>query len=107
MSKKVDVSKYGIENTVEIYHNISYEELYKHETNPALSGYEAGRETTLGAVNVDTGIFTGRSPKDKYIVRDANTENNVWWAGPNRKGSDNKPISPEVWKNCWASVKNN
>ncbi|MBP5396397.1 MAG: phosphoenolpyruvate carboxykinase (ATP), partial [Bacteroidales bacterium] len=93
----MDLQKYGISNTVEIFHNLSYEELYKHETAPGLEGYEHGTETTLGAVNVDTGIFTGRSPKDKYIVRDANTEPHVWWAGPNRKGSDNKPITPEVW----------
>ena len=84
----MDLQKYGISNTVEIFHNLSYEELYKHETAPGLEGYEHGTETTLGAVNVDTGIFTGRSPKDKYIVRDANTEPHVWWAGPNRKGSD-------------------
>ena len=93
----IDLRKYGIENTVEIFHNLPYEELFLHETADNLEGFERGTLTTLGAVNVDTGIFTGRSPKDKYIVRDANTENNVWWAGPNRKGSDNKPITPEVW----------
>lgn len=99
----LDLTRYGIEGVEEIYHNLSYEELYKHETNPQLEGYEVGELTNLGAVNVNTGIFTGRSPKDKYIVRDANTENTVWWAGANRKGSDNKPISPEVWKSLLAN----
>ncbi len=94
----IDLAKYGINEVVEIYHNLSYEELYKHETNPELEGFEKGFVTNTGAVNVDTGIFTGRSPKDKYIVRDAGTEDNVWWAGVNRKGSDNKPITDEVWE---------
>ncbi len=93
----IDLEKYGIRDVVDVYHNLSYDELYKHETNEGLEGYEKGFVTNLGAVNVDTGIFTGRSPKDKYIVLDNETENTVWWAGPNRKGSDNKPISPKVW----------
>ena len=93
----IDLEKYGIHDAVDVYHNLSYDELYKHETNESLVGYEKGFVTNLGAINVDTGIFTGRSPKDKYIVLDSETENTVWWAGSNRKGSDNKPISKEVW----------
>ncbi len=100
MSKLIsDLEKYGISNTVEVFHNISYDELFEHETNSKLEGYEKGFVTKTGAVNVDTGRFTGRSPKDKYIVRDSETENIVWWAGENRKGSDNKPISNQVWSN--------
>lgn len=98
----IDLGVYGISDVVEVYHNLSYDELYKHETNEKLEGYEKGFVTNLGAVNVDTGVFTGRSPKDKYIVRDESTEENVWWAGPNRKGSDNKPISKEVWNHLYA-----
>lgn len=93
----IDLGKYGIYDVVDVYHNLSYDELYKQETKESLEGFEKGFATNLGAVNVDTGIFTGRSPKDKYIVLDSETENTVWWAGPNRKGSDNKPISKEVW----------
>lgn len=95
--KTLDLTRYGIEGVKEIFYNLSYEELFEHETNPSLEGYEVGELTNLGAVNVNTGIFTGRSPKDKYIVRDDTTENTVWWAGANRKGSDNKPINKEVW----------
>ena len=88
----------GVLNAVEIYHNLSYDELYKHETNPELTGYEKAYQTKSGALSVDTGIFTGRSPKDKYIVMDENTQNNVWWADPNKKGSDNKPIDHKTWE---------
>jgi len=94
----IDLSAYGINETKEIFYNLSYEDLYKHETNPALEGLEKGFVTKPGALNVDTGIFTGRSPKDKYIVKEETSEKNVWWAAPNRKGSDNKPISEEIWK---------
>lgn len=92
-----DLKKLGIENVKKLYYNLSYDELFKHETDSKLEGYEKGIVTSLGAVAVDTGIFTGRSPKDKYIVMDENTENTVWWAGPGRKGSDNKPLSKEHW----------
>ena len=94
----IDLSVYGINETKEIFYNLSYEYLYKHETNPTLEGLEKGFVTKPGALNVDTGIFTGRSPKDKYIVKEETSEKNVWWAAPNRKGSDNKPISEEIWK---------
>ncbi len=97
----LDLGQYGISNVVEIYYNSTFDELYKHETNPELQGYERGFVTNLGAVAVDTGIFTGRSPKDKYIVRDETTENTVWWANQQsgKKSSDNKPITTEVWNN--------
>jgi phosphoenolpyruvate carboxykinase (ATP) len=97
MSKKIDLSKYGINNPVEIIHNPSFEDLYKAETDAKLEGFERCTMTTLGAMAVDTGIFTGRSPKDKYLVKEPENEKNVWWANPGRKSSDNKPISPEVW----------
>jgi phosphoenolpyruvate carboxykinase (ATP) len=92
-----DLSVYGISDVKKIFYNLSYDELFKHETDASLEGYEKGFVTATGAVAVDTGIFTGRSPKDKYIVKEDESEDHVWWAGPNRKGSDNKPISEEVW----------
>ncbi|MDD4581648.1 MAG: phosphoenolpyruvate carboxykinase (ATP), partial [Bacteroidales bacterium] len=97
INNNLNLLKYGIAKPKNIYYNLSYDELYTHETHPSLTGYEVAQKTSLGALNVDTGIFTGRSPKDKYIVKDAETEPNVWWAAPNRKGSDNKPISKEIW----------
>ena len=95
---RAELQALGVENPVEIYHNLSYDELYKHETNPALTGYEKAYLTKSGALSVDTGIFTGRSPKDKYIVKDENTKDNVWWFDPNKKGSDNKPIDQKTWE---------
>ncbi len=95
---KLDLSKYGITDVQEIYHNLSYDEFFKHETNPELEGFEKGYLTNLGAVSVDTGIFTGRSPKDKYIVKEETSENNIWWRNEHRPASDNKPISEEIWK---------
>ncbi len=91
-----DLSRYGIEDVKEILHNPSYETLFEEETKPGLSGYEKGQVTELGAVNVMTGIFTGRSPKDKYIVKDDTTRNTIWWNNP-VSPNDNKPISTEVW----------
>ena len=87
----------GIQNLGKIYHNLSYDELFDHETRPNLEGYEKAYMTKSGALSVDTGIFTGRSPKDKYVVRDKNTENNIWWHDPTKKSSDNKAITPEIW----------
>jgi len=95
---KLDLSKYGITDVKEIFHNLSYEELYNHETNPKLEGFEKSYVTSLGALSVDTGIFTGRSPKDKFIVKEETSENNIWWKNPHRPASDNKPISEETWK---------
>ncbi len=94
----LDLTVYGIHDVKEIFHNLSYEELFEHETNPELQEFEKGYLTNTGAITVDTGIFTGRSPKDKYIVKESVSEENIWWAGPNRKGSDNKPVSETVWK---------
>lgn len=98
--KNVDLTKYGITGIKKIHHNLSYEELFEHETNPLLHGFEKASVTCTGAVNVDTGIFTGRSPKDKYIVQEEESLKNIWWAAPGRK-SDNKPISPEVWNELY------
>ena len=95
---KLDLTKYGITDVKEVYHNLSYEELYKHETNPELEGFEKGFLTNLDAVTVDTGIFTGRSPKDKFIVKEETSENNIWWRNDHRPASDNKPITEEVWE---------
>ncbi|MFP4059720.1 MAG: phosphoenolpyruvate carboxykinase (ATP) [Bacteroidota bacterium] len=99
INKNIDLSIYGITDVKEIYYNPSHETLFKHETDPALEGLEKGFVTNTGAVAVDTGIFTGRSPRDKYLVKESSSENNVWWASEERKGSDNKPISRQVWNN--------
>ena len=93
---KLDLTQYGITGSTVIAHNPSYEELYKAEINPALTGYEKGQETELGAVNVMTGIFTGRSPKDKYIVDDVQSHDKVWWTTEGYK-NDNHPMSEAVW----------
>jgi len=98
-----DLASYGINEVEEIYYNLSYDELYEHETNPKLEGYEKGYVTNLGAVTVDTGIFTGRSPKDKYIVEEDENVNNIWWKNEHRPASDNKPISEEVWEELKAN----
>ena len=76
---EIDLSKYGISGVTEIVHNPSYEMLFEEETKPELEGYEKGQVSELGAVNVMTGIYTGRSPKDKYIVVDENSKDTVWW----------------------------
>ena len=92
---KIDLTKYGITGTTEIVHNPSYEELFKEETRPELEGYEVGQETELGAVNVKTGVYTGRSPKDKFIVMDENSKDTVWWTSDEYK-NDNHPASEET-----------
>jgi len=92
----VDLSQYGINDVNEIYYNLSYDELYRHETDPKLDGFERGMLTTLDAINVDTGVFTGRSPKDKYIVRDSTSEDTVWWSTIGK--NDNKPITQDIWQ---------
>lgn len=96
-----DLKTYGIESVGQVYYNLSYDELYRHENREGLRGFERCFSTDMGAMSVDTGIFTGRSPKDKYIVRTPSTEGNVWWAGPGRKGSDNHAISPELWEKLY------
>ena len=93
---KLDLSIYGITDVKEILHNPSYEELYKAETDPKLEGYEKGYLTELGAVNVMTGIYTGRSPKDKFFVKNEASEDSVWWTSDEYK-NDNKPCSEEAW----------
>jgi phosphoenolpyruvate carboxykinase (ATP) len=87
----------GIQSVQKVFHNLPYEELFEHETNTELSDLERATKTTLGAVNVDTGKFTGRSPKAKYFVDEDVSHDTVWWAGPGRKGSDNKAINVDVW----------
>ncbi|SHF93742.1 phosphoenolpyruvate carboxykinase (ATP) [Vibrio gazogenes] len=92
----MDLTSYGITDVTEVIHNPSYEQLFDEETAPHLEGYEKGIITELGAVAVDTGIFTGRSPKDKYIVKDDTTKDNFWWTSDTVK-NDNKPITQAVW----------
>ena len=92
----LDLTKYGISGTVEIVHNPSYDVLFAEETKAGLEGFEKGQVTELGAVNVMTGIYTGRSPKDKFLVKDATSENTVWWTSEEYK-NDNKPVSTETW----------
>ena len=92
----LDLSKYGITGTTEIVHNPSYEVLFEEETKAGLEGYEVGQNTELNAVNVMTGVYTGRSPKDKFIVMDENSKNTVWWTSDDYK-NDNKPITEAAW----------
>ena len=94
--KNLDLSRYGINGATIKAYNPSYEYLFTEETNPALTGYEKGQLTELGAVNVMTGIYTGRSPKDKYIVMDRNSKDTVWWTTDEYK-NDNHPMTEEVW----------
>jgi len=96
--KKLDLEKYGIFNPGEVLHNPGYDTLYSEELDKDLQGYEKGVESEFGAVKVDTGIFTGRSPKDKYIVMDDTTRDTVWWKSEKARTSDNKPIDMETWK---------
>ncbi|MBR2508025.1 MAG: phosphoenolpyruvate carboxykinase (ATP) [Bacilli bacterium] len=96
---KIDLTKYGISGTTEIVYNPSYEVLFEEETKESLTGYEKGQVTELGAVNVMTGIYTGRSPKDKYIVMDENSKDTVWWTTPEYK-NDNHPASQAAWNAC-------
>lgn len=100
--KAIDLSTYGITNVKHIYYNPSYEELFEHEMDPELEGFERGILTNLGAVSVDTGIFTGRSPKDKYIVYDDISKDTVWWSTIGK--NDNRPIKPETWNHLKSIV---
>ena len=92
----INLEKYGITGTTEIVYNPSYELLFEEETKEGLEGYEVGQVTELDTVNVMTGIYTGRSPKDKYIVMDENSKDTVWWTTDEYK-NDNHPISEDVW----------
>ena len=96
---KADLAKYGIKGTTEVVYNPTYEELFQQETLPTLEGFEKGVATELGAVNVMTGVYTGRSPKDKFIVLDETSENTVWWTTPEYP-NDNKKASQEAWDAC-------
>ncbi|HCW23303.1 MAG TPA: phosphoenolpyruvate carboxykinase (ATP), partial [Lachnospiraceae bacterium] len=93
---QVDLTQYGITGTPEIVYNPSYEQLFEEETRPELTGYEKGYVSDLGAVDVFTGIYTGRSPKDKFIVMDENSKDTVWWTSDEYK-NDNHPASKEAW----------
>ena len=92
----IDLSKYGISGTTEIVYNPSYEQLFEEETKSDLEGFEKGQESELGAVNVMTGVYTGRSPKDKFIVEDENSKDTVWWTSDEYK-NDNHKASKETW----------
>ena len=94
--KKEDLLKYGITDTTEVVYNPSYEVLFEEETKESLTGFDKGQDTELGAVNVMTGVYTGRSPKDKFIVMDENSKDTVWWTSEEYK-NDNKPCSEESW----------
>lgn len=96
ISESISLEKYGIKDVVEVIYNPSYDFLYSEETKPELEGFEKGFVTELGAVNVMTGEFTGRSPKDKYIVKDSVTENTIWW-NSDKCANDNKPIDQKTW----------
>ena len=102
ITKSISLEKYGIKNVQEIIHNPTFEQLYNDELNPNLQGFEKGQLTELGAVNVMTGVFTGRSPKDKYIVKDSITEDTIWW-NSEKAVNDNKPIT----QNTWNALKDN
>ena len=96
-AKSISLEKYGIKNVLEIIYNPSFEKLYNDELDPNLKGFEKGQLSELGAVNVMTGVFTGRSPKDKYIVKDSITENTIWW-NSDKAVNDNKPITQTTWE---------
>ncbi|MBU1369784.1 MAG: phosphoenolpyruvate carboxykinase (ATP) [Bacteroidetes bacterium] len=93
---KADLASYGITDVNEVFYNISYEDLFSHETDPSLEGYAKGFLTDTGAVSVDTGIFTGRSPKDKFIVMDDVSRDTVWWSTQGK--NDNRPMDPAKWE---------
>lgn len=92
----IDLSKYGIKGVTEIVYNPLYATLYEEELKPGLEGYEVGQLTELGAVNVMTGVYTGRSPKDKFFVMDETTRDTIWWTSDEYK-NDNKPVTPATW----------
>ena len=99
----LDLSKYGITDVKEVLHNPSYDVLFAEETKPGLEGFEKGQVTELGAVNVMTGVYTGRSPKDKFFVKNEASENSVWWTSEEYK-NDNKPCSEEAWADLKAKA---
>ena len=94
--EELDLAKYGISGAAEIVHNPSYETLFAEETKSGLEGYDKGFQTEMGAVDVMTGVYTGRSPKDKFIVKDDTSKDTFWWTTDEFK-NDNKPLSTESW----------
>ena len=94
---KMDLKKYGITGVTEIVYNPSYDELFREETKKGLRGFEKGQLTETGAVNVMTGVYTGRSPKDKFFVMDETTKDTIWWTSDEYK-NDNKPVTKKAWK---------
>ena len=96
--KALNLEQVGITSWTELFYNLSYDELYKHELDPSNESYAKGYLTTTGAVTVDTGRFTGRSPQDKYIVKDSTSENTVWWPNEKGQGPNHKPISETTWE---------
>ena len=99
----LDLSKYGITDVVEVLHNPSYDVLFAEETKPGLEGFEKGQVTELGTVNVMTGVYTGRSPKDKFFVMNEASKDTVWWTSEEYK-NDNKPCSEEAWADLKAKA---
>ncbi|RLD91381.1 MAG: phosphoenolpyruvate carboxykinase (ATP) [Bacteroidetes bacterium] len=93
-----DLESYGISDVKELFYNLSYDELHEHEIHPENEGFAQGKVTNTGTAAVDTGIFTGRSPKDKYIVEEETSKHNIWWKNEQRKSSDNKPLSEEHYQ---------
>ncbi|MBR3308063.1 MAG: phosphoenolpyruvate carboxykinase (ATP), partial [Lachnospiraceae bacterium] len=96
---QIDLSKYGISDVKEVVYNPSYEQLYKDEMDPSLTGFDKGVNTELDAVNVMTGIYTGRSPKDKFIVDDEKSHDTVWWTSEEYP-NDNHRATKEAWDAC-------
>ena len=94
---KMDLKKYGITGVTEVVYNPSYDELFREETKKGLRGFEKGQLTDMGAVNVMTGVYTGRSPKDKFFVMDETTKDTIWWTSDAYK-NDNKPVTKAAWK---------
>ncbi|MCK5684055.1 phosphoenolpyruvate carboxykinase (ATP), partial [bacterium] len=94
--KSQDLLKYGITDVEEIVYNPTYEQLFEEEMKPGLEGFEKGQLSELDAVNVMTGIFTGRSPKDKFIIKDNVSQDKIWWTTP-ESPNDNRPMTTEVW----------
>ena len=93
---KIDLTKYGITGTTEVVYNPSYDELFREETKPGLTGFDKGVLTEMDAVNVMTGVYTGRSPKDKFFVMDETSKDTIWWTSEEYK-NDNKPVTQEAW----------
>ncbi|MBE0558643.1 MAG: phosphoenolpyruvate carboxykinase (ATP), partial [Proteobacteria bacterium] len=100
--KELGLDKAGITSWSDLYRNLTYEELFQHETDSSLEGLDRGYVTSSGAVSVDTGRFTGRSPKDKYFVVEPNSKDHIWWGGPDNPASDNKPLTEEAWEHLYS-----